>query len=769
MKYLFIFLMFLFPMSDEAQTLTGKVVDEKNAPLYDASVVVLSRKDSSFVKGVLTAEDGHFSVNTGSTESAILRISSMGYVTLYKDVQSGDCGTVVLKQDSRELQGITVRGNMPQYKMAAGGMTVDVQHSVLSQLGTAVDVLGQLPLVNIAGDGSISVVAKGTPEIYINNKKVQDNSELQHLKSTDIKSIDVITSPSSIYQATVNSVIRIKTFHVQGDGFSFRMDDNVSYNRFWGASTDNYLKYRRKGLEIFANPYFYAHTYTEDNSGAVDIQAAEHVKVDQYLWNHYQFSGIYGCVGGNYDFDENNSVGATYTCTKRLHDRGYSRGGYQNIYINDLLDGHIDQTWDTSGKNGPKHEFNAYYTGKAGKMDIDANLSYIWKKTDSKKFETEDSKELDSRTITTDDKQHSRMLAEKVILSYPIGKGSLDVGSEISHTYSKGEYTNDEDYVASSLTEIRENHTAGFAEYNLPIENWSFDAGLRYEYVKSDYYSFGVFQDSPSRKYSNWYPSLSASWKKNQLGLQMSYVCKTDRPSYNSLRDEVQYDNRYFYEGGNPYLRPSLSHHFDFSLIASWFSLGAGYTYNKDVMIWCVTLYNDQAIGFLRNMNFNHSQDFYVSAVASPKFGWYQPTFEIDGSQQIFDARKYGAARNLNHPGAIFSLKNRFVGKHDFSAYINLSVHSNQYSGFECDKHTSNFNIQLIKSFFDKSLTLNLKINDILKDQRDAITMYGINALITRDAYTYSREASLTVTYNFNAYHSKYKGTGAGNAESNRL
>lgn len=110
-----------------------------------------------------------------------------------------------------------------------------------------------------------------------------------------------------------------------------------------------------------------------------------------------------------------------------------------------------------------------------------------------------------------------------------------------------------------------------------------------------------------------------------------------------------------------------------------------------------------------------------------------------------------------------------FVKGHDFLAYINFSVYSNQYSGFVRSNHFSNFNIQLIKSFFNKLLTLNFKINDILKDQRAAMTMYGINALITKDAYTYSREASLTVTYNFNAYHSKYKGTGAGNAESNRL
>ncbi len=66
------------------------------------------------------------------------------------------------------------------------------------------------------------------------------------------------------------------------------------------------------------------------------------------------------------------------------------------------------------------------------------------------------------------------------------------------------------------------------------------------------------------------------------MGIQMSYSYKTTRPNYNSLRDEVQYDNRYFYEGGNPYLVPTKIHSLDLRLTYSWLSVGAGYTYNED-------------------------------------------------------------------------------------------------------------------------------------------------------------------------------------------
>ena len=84
-----------------------------------------------------------------------------------------------------------------------------------------------------SGDGNFTVFAKGTPEIYINNKKVQNGRELKQLKSTDIKSVDVITSPGAKYNAEVGAVIRIKTKKRQDDGISMEAYSQVKYNEKW--------------------------------------------------------------------------------------------------------------------------------------------------------------------------------------------------------------------------------------------------------------------------------------------------------------------------------------------------------------------------------------------------------------------------------------------------------------------------------------------------------------------------------------------------------
>ena len=85
---------------------------------------------------------------------------------------------------------------------------------------------------------------------------MRDKSELQQLKSADIKSVDLITSPGARYSATVESVIHIKTKRKQGDGFSFRADANAKYNSKWGGYQENYFKFRSKGFEVFADGFW---------------------------------------------------------------------------------------------------------------------------------------------------------------------------------------------------------------------------------------------------------------------------------------------------------------------------------------------------------------------------------------------------------------------------------------------------------------------------------------------------------------------------------
>ena len=269
MKRLILFsLICLVAIASTAQGISGRVIDEQAQPMPFANVVLVNRADSAFIAGAVTKDDGTFSISIDKQEG-LLKVTSVGYTTKFLDARQGNVGDIQMQPDTQTLGEVVVKGERPQYKMTTGGMTVDIQNSLLKDVGTADDVLSMLPQVQ-GSDGNFTVFAKGTPEIYINNKKVQNARELKQLKSTDIKSVDIITSPGAKYNAEVGAVIRIKTKKHQGDGISMEAYSQVKYNEKWTTHDDATVKYRTGGLEVFGNMMINNGNHSEDNAISTD-------------------------------------------------------------------------------------------------------------------------------------------------------------------------------------------------------------------------------------------------------------------------------------------------------------------------------------------------------------------------------------------------------------------------------------------------------------------------------------------------------------------
>lgn len=162
MKRLILFsMMCLVAIVSAAQDISGRVIDEQAKPMPFANVVLVSRADSAFIAGTMTKDDGTFSIGT-DIQDGLLKVTSVGYTTKYLDARTGNVGDIQMQPDTKELGEVVVKGERPQYKMTAGGMTVDIQNSLLKDVGTADDVLSMLPQVQ-GGDGNFTVFAKGTP------------------------------------------------------------------------------------------------------------------------------------------------------------------------------------------------------------------------------------------------------------------------------------------------------------------------------------------------------------------------------------------------------------------------------------------------------------------------------------------------------------------------------------------------------------------------------------------------------------------------------
>ena len=767
--------MCLVTIASNAQSISGRVIDEQSQPMPFANVVLVNRSDSAFVAGAVTKDDGTFCISTDKQDdgeyqsSGLLKVTSVGYIIRYIDAQQGNVGDIQMLPDTQMLGEVTVKGYRPQYKMTTGGMTVDIQNSMLKDVGTADDVLSMLPRVQ-GEDGNFTVFSKGTPEIYINNKKVQNARELKQLKSTDIKSVDIITSPGAKYNAEVGAVIRIKTIRPQGEGVSVEAYSQVKYNEKWTTYDDATVKYRTGGLEVFGNMMINNGNHSEGNTVTTDIRAnGNHVKIIQVCPNNFWYTMLGGQIGASYDFNDDNSIGFSYTLSGSLYEGGTVQA-QQNITRNNALEGMVDQFIEMNISDRPQHEANIYYVGKAGKLGIDFNGSWIWKKNVRDQASFEQSLQLADRTVTTHNENRNHMLAGKLVLIYPIWKGELSAGTEMSRSNSHGIYSNVEQVVSPSNDEIKESNVSGFAEYKLRLGDWSLNGGLRYEAVMSDYYSFGVYQTEPSRKYRDLFPNLYVGWQKNKWGIQLSYDKRISRPNYQLLNSNVQYDNRYEYESGNPLLRPTIKQNLDLNVTYSWLNFTAGYSHSKDVRLSFGSLYQEGTeITIWTNRNFDKFESYNASLTASPKFGFYNPTLTLSYFQQNFDTKAYGLDTKLNKPEWQINFRNWFTIDKTTKAMLYLHYSTSYDYGFSHNAHEFNINARVQKTFLDGNLTAALFANDIFRNLRDRWTGYYPVTTTAKDAYVYTRHIGVSLSYNFNATRSKYKGTGAGNDEKNRL
>ena len=744
----------------------GRIVDERGNAAEYATIALLSPIDSTIVGHGVSNENGSFVIPCNSRK-VLARITYIGYKTVNRIYNNTEMGIIKLQPKTMIVKGVVVKGDRPQYKMLSGGMEVAVEHTLLSKMANTFEVLSLLPRVSVDGQ-KISVFGKGTPIVYINNKRVNDNNEIVNITPDNIKSISVITSPGAEYDAEVESVIRIRTKERRANGFSLRADAFGKYNKWMSDYELISARYQTKKFEI-ANSLWTMGTHDgEENNLITDIYLPDkHYYNDQLIHLDTNNRFLSEKLSADYSLNDSNSIGGSYRYYGMLKGRTNSVSR-QDVLLNGMAHGSIDQE-EVMKPFLSLHQADIYYVGKVGHVGVDFNATYYAVKNRRNDEGFEISKELGNQEVHSSNRQNSDMWAGKLVVNIPLWKGNMSVGTEMSKTDSHGTFLNEEQLVPSTKTDIHERNIAGFAQYGLVLNKWTVGLGVRYENIVRDYLSDGVKQDDVSRKYNNFFPNLSVSWNKGNWNWQLNVNEKIHRPSYRQLGNFMQFDNRFLYEGGNPTLQPEKVFNVEAMMLYKWLNVSVGYKYLKDVMEWTKYIYPGKEFAYNTSLNFDHKQLLYASVHVSPKLGIFRPTWGFNYNQQFFDTRKYGASKALSKPLLSCSLNNNFALSETMNAAIRLNASTTHADGFLMMKSGYSVNLQFNKSFANRTWIIYLSANDIFKTAKERWTMYGLGAGTTKDCYNYTRSISLQVTYNFNAKRSKYKGTGAGNEEKSRL
>ncbi|MBR2232577.1 MAG: TonB-dependent receptor [Prevotella sp.] len=770
----------------------GRVIDEKGEPMPYVNVVLLSLPDSAFVQGAMTDEHGVFKIAT-NVNNGVLKVSSVGYQTLY--INAGEGLTIQMKEDTQILGEVVVKSQLPKTHAKGDAMRTTVAGTILEKAGTVSDALSKIPSLEAERDGAVKVLGRGDAEVYINGRRVQDVKELSRLRSDQIQHVDVVQNPGARYAAATKAVVRITLKKAQGEGISFQ--DNLSGIYQYDHTLTNNLdvNYRTGGLDITASFWAgrYGHTKSLQENTLTYYAGPDKIEGVSTQESKNIWKGWSPQLQVNYMLDENHSFGAFYKYDR--HPSGdfnsmFYTDSYENSIFKERSESHIIQE-----DMFTKHIFNAYYNGKVGRLSIDLNIDGLFDDTQSPGNTTEKTLpqplpvmegqgggsvgDVSFRSIESNTVSSNNFWASKLIFGYPVWKGNLSLGGEYTYNHRTDAYdfkATDAVPVKTTDTEINEKSAAVFAEYGRQFGKVFAQVGLRYEHLRNDYFNFGKKEDEVCRDYGDWFPTAVISAPVGKVQLSLSYRRDIERPPYANLTSSTVYINRYTYQSGNPYLKPTYTHSVVLNTAYKWMNLTLNYGRIKDAITMSTEPYpgsTDPFISLVRPINSQEDYDrLTVIASARPTIGCWHPTWAVVAMFQNYKSpTATGEVITLSRPWFNGSWRNAIELPHDLRLNADIEwATKGEYNNFHITKPRFVGSLGLQKDFHLHrlgSLTADLRCIDIFNTNKTDAVIYGYRDLTVHNPAR--RTFSLDLTWKFNEARSKYRGSGAGDKQKARM
>ena len=752
----------------------GTVVDDANAPVGFATAY-LTNNEGSVVCGASADADGRFELKAAQG-TYTLTISLVGYrdavqtVTLQGTLM--ELPPIRLEEDTQLLGEAVVQAVMPKTKLTGEGLATSVHGSVLENVGTANDVLGKVPGL-IKGKDGLEVIGKGAPQIYVNGRKLTDPTELDRILSHEIQSVEVINNPGAQYDATVRAVVRIRTIKRQGEGFGFNVnlsdEQSLRVKDFNDPNTALNVNYRTGGVDIFGGVNTSSTTERQESDVLQETTGTPVYRQVEDLVGDFQYKTV-GLNGGvNWQIANNHSVGF-----KTAWNRNYSYSDNVSMNGDIFKDGVLIDHLRTvnTGSIGAHTPYslstNAYYNGTVGKLGIDLNLDYF-KQADNKISTAVEDSDVQDATIATESLSDSKLYAGKLVLSYPVWMGQLQVGTEETFTRVQDDYRLSGADIPASKASVKEDNAAAFVNYAFVVGKiGQMSAGLRYEHVNYAYEDL-LGDGSFSKKYNNLFPSLSFAGAFGQVQTMLSYSAKTSRPSFSMLSNAIRYNNRYCLQGGNAALQPMSIQSLSATALWKFFTLAVSYDRANDPIITWAYKYNDDGVILLKPYNEkNPLRELSAFLVATPTIGPWTMNYTA-GMQKTW--LTVGDVSFNDKPIWVAQLNNTLTFKKGWQLELGGEYHSPGYAqNIMITNHYLNVTAAVQKTLLkDGSLVLRLEGRDLTyTGYNNVFTDLG-HYKITQTLLYDTQRLVFSIRYRFNSAQSKYKGTGAGQDVRNRM
>lgn len=663
---------------------------------------------------------------------------------------------------TRELQEVIVTARQPATKLVGSTLVSTIPGTNLADLGTALDVLAQLPMLKVT-DNSVSVIGKSNIEIFIDGRPMRDELELQQLLSSNLKKVELLMAPGAAYESTTGAVLKITTRRNFVKGLSLTDQFLIDRRRKWSVLDYLNLSYRVGDWEIFVNG-----TVNHNNSVAKGsttntlVYDGKETIVGSTQHNNYPTTT--GVIKGGFNYAHGpQSFGAYYRYNPERGDFNNTGGEWldDNPTISSMIDKHV---------RAHSHLVSLYYENffaEKYRLHFDGDF----RRSDESNSVATTYPASSNPAVNSTDNRTSTLWAGKLYLNFPLGKGDFTVGTQDSYTHTSLDYRmlNNavSEYIPSSLTDARQTSGALFASWSRMFGKFSLSAGARYEYVDYDFKVNGIRDEDVSRRDHLLTPDVSLGYSFNdESQISLSYKMATVKPPYSQLTGSLNYVGMHQIEGGNPGLHDERMH--DIRLFGLWrgFMLQADYTRALDTYAYVKQVYPASDLQLIM-----HPVNIDVSAL-SLYLVWNQPVRRWTPNVTVGMYRQWLKIADNRYDKPIFSyfFDNTFSLPHGWMITANISGSS------QGDMHTNRFGASWFtmdasvgKTFLNKSLTVKLAATDIFNTADNDWTMNTYGVLVDKRQSYDRRGLSLNIIYNFQPRKSTYKGTSAAEAEMKRL
>ncbi len=777
----------------------GLVIDnETDGPLEYATVSLFRSQDSTLVSGVITDMQGAFSLKAMSGNYYLL-VQFMGYkdatvnIKINNSREVVNVGKIIMSPDSALLDEVEIVAEKSTMTMTLDKRVFNVGKDVSSTAGNAIEVLDNIPSVNVDVEGNVSLRGDSGVQILVDGKVsglagTSTQDALRSLQADMIEKIEVVTNPSVRYDAEGTAgIINIVLKKDKRRGFNASVDFRGGFPVQWGeeffkedfpfqTGIGASLNYRFKKFNVFAN---YNFNYRDDIS-------------DGYTKTEY-FEGLYGYDPTLANHDDATQITEQTTYRNRNRKGHNIRGGFDYYFTdNDILtfstmyrqsDGHntpvvtyIDnfpfeglQNFSRRSEDWynerPMMEYTLSYDKYFGTKDnsLKASVRYF---TNS---DTEWSNIIDSEFLTQEDmdnnvssyavnqyteaQENQQNLQATVDFVHRYGLSVVELGGKYTGRWINNnmmvkendsiltDYTHDFDY--------NQQVAALYGSYGREFGRFSGQLGMRYEFTLIDTYLKGTANGS-NQNYHDIFPTAHLNYTLTETDqVQASYARRIRRPWYGQMAPFNSFNDDRNIRTGNPNLKPIYTDSYEISYLRFWdkgnVNFTAYYRHSTDVIRQFTTVVGDVSIS--RPENFGISDDYGVELVGSLDiFKWWN----VNGSINFFKSNTVGDWNNKHYITDSYNTFARVVFKFNVNKICDLQV-TGRYMGpreeplgyrdanYWCDLAAS-------RDIFNKNATISLNIRDVFGSRQHGGESWGDNFW----QYSESTWSTTTITLNFN-------------------